>query len=90
MENILHVFLIFDCFPENIACSRNASLVRVRVHAKCYCLVGMPQLFGNAGNIRTIGNCNAGKTVAEHVRMQSFDAALLPQLLDKAPRRIGV
>lgn len=55
---------------EDLACPPDAFLIGVGVHPQGHGLVAVAQLLRYTGDIRSVGNGNAGEGVPQLVRMQ--------------------
>lgn len=72
---------LFECFAENLAGPLHGFLIGMSIHPQRHCLVAVPQLLRHTGNIRAVGDCDAGEGVSEGVWMEAGNAATLGELL---------
>ena len=65
------------CISEDVAGSFHAFSVGMGVHSERHRLVGMAQLFGNTGDVGSIGDGDAGECMPELMRMKVWHTVLL-------------
>ena len=81
---------LFECFTENLTGPLHALLIGVGVHPQRYRLVAVSQLLRYAGNIRAVGDGDAGEGMSEGMGMEAGNTATLGELLQIPGWALGV
>ena len=81
---------VLNCIPKDLACPSDTLLISMGIHPQSDSFVGVAQLFRYTGNVRAVGNGDAGKAVSEFVRVQTLDTIFLCKVLQVTSRALGM
>ena len=81
---------LFECFTENLTGPLHAFLIGMSVHTEGDGFVAVSQLLRYAGNIRAVGDGDAGEGVAEGMGMEAGNTTTLGELLQVSGWALGV
>ena len=81
---------LLNCISKDLTCPLYALLISVSIHPQCDRFVRMTQLFRYTGNVRSVGDGDAGKAVPKLVGMQTLHTIFLCKVLQVTGRTLGM
>ena len=81
---------VLNCVLEDLTCPLYALLISVSIHPQCDRFVRMTQLFRYTGNVRSVGDGDAGKAVPKLMGMQTLHTIFLCKVLQVTGRTVGM
>ena len=81
---------VLNCIPKDLACPSDTLLISMGIHPQSDSFVGVAQLFRYTGNVRAVGDGDAGKAVPKLVRVQTLDTIFPCKVLQITGRTLGM
>ena len=79
---------VLTCIPKDLACPSDTLLISMGIHPQSDSFVGVAQLFRYTGNVRAVGDGDAGKAVPKLMRVQILDTVFLCKVLQVTGRTL--
>ena len=81
---------VLNCIPKDLACPSDTLLISMGIHPQSDSFVGVAQLFRYTGNVRAVGDGDAGKAVPKLVRVQTLDTIFPCKVLQITGGALGM